>query len=135
MKGGVAGLLWRDTTLFDRRAIKAASTVAAVRRTLHRRRPLAGRETSFFALHDDFERLSEPTRAELQREPHYYFWARVAFELLGSVLGRWHTPALARSHYSALGLADPEQALAVHLEGYKRFALAGCLLERRDVRL
>jgi HEXXH motif-containing protein len=135
MKEGVAGLLWRDTSLFAGRAVKAASSVAALRRTLDRRRPLAGRETSFFALHDDFERLPESTRAELQREPHYYFWARVAFELLGSVLGTWPTPALARTHYSALGLADPEQALAVHLDGYKRFVLAGCLLQKRDLTL
>src|SRR5262247_67332 len=106
MNKGVADLLWRDCALFNHRAVKATSTVAAVRRTLGRRRPLGGHETSFFALHDDFERLPESIRAELQREPHYYFWARVAFELLGTVLGSWPTPALARAHYSALGLAD-----------------------------
>jgi HEXXH motif-containing protein len=127
-----AAVLWHDTSLFQARYDKAASALHAVRLALARNRPLGGGEQAFIDLYDTLDGLDEAAFEEVWRNPYAYFWLRIAFELLGSLLRKTPLPPLARAYCRDRGTTGTREALELHLADFKRIALACCVLSNRS---
>jgi HEXXH motif-containing protein len=127
-----AAVLWRDTSLFQARYDKAASALHAVRLALERNRPLGGAEQEFIDHYDTLDGLDETAFGEVWRDPYAYFWLRIAFELLGSLLRKTPLPPLAQAYCRDRAVPGAREGLALHLADFKRLALASCVLSNRS---
>jgi HEXXH motif-containing protein len=124
-----AHLLWNDTRMYRRRHEKAAAALVATARTLAKHRPLAGGEREFLSLYARTKRLDPYTFTAVWCDPTAYFWVRMAYQLTATCLTGSALPPLARDYCADVGAERPEDALAVHLDAYKRFVLAAALVE------
>jgi HEXXH motif-containing protein len=124
-----AHLLWNDTRIYRRRHHKAAAALVATARTLAKHRPLAGGEREFLSLYARTKRLDPYTFTAVWCDPTAYFWVRMAYQLTATCLAGSPLPPLAREYCADVGAERPEEALAVHLDAYKRFVLAAALVE------
>lgn len=129
-----ARLLWADTRLYRRRYEKSASALVATARALERNRPLAGREKEFLRLYRAAADASPRLFTEVWQDPTAYFWVRMAYQLTATCLTQAPLPPLATEYCADVAAATPEDALATHLDGFKRFLLALRLAADRRVR-
>ena len=116
-------ILWDDTAIYLRRYEKAATALIAVQQVLRSRRPLRGEEDEFLDLCGSAVSADPEHFTQLWRDPSAYFWVRRAYELLGSCLNpASRTPELEK-YCSAIGSAKPQEALALHLEEFKKLII------------
>ncbi len=117
-------ILWTDTEVYQRRYEKTATALMAVERALRARRPLRGGENEFLSLYPALEAAVPETFTTIWEDPFAYFWARLAYELVGWCLNPEPLPPGLAKYCAALGTDDPDRALALHLEDFKKFILA-----------
>jgi HEXXH motif-containing protein len=117
-------ILWTDTEVYQRRYEKTATALIAVERALRARRPLGGGEDEFLALYATLAAADPDTFTIIWQDPFAYFWARFAYELVGWCLSAEPRPAGLAKYCAALGTEDPQQALALHLDEFKKFIIA-----------
>ena len=125
-------LLEDEDRVFEDRYNKSASALIAISQTLEKKRPLSGNEQEFLDLYD-LALAAEPenfTRVWL--DPSSYFWARVAYELLGSCISGESLPPRAKKFCQAIGQSDSGKALSYHLHSFKSFILGIHFLEGID---
>lgn len=127
--------LWRGTGVLAQRRRKSAAVIAAVARVIEAERPAGTVGIRLLEAVQQFEAFSPATKEWLAGEPYAYFWGRLAYELLRSVLRPDSPPTgLARHYCRSRGLA-PREALTRHLEEFVRLPLAAAVLEGRDLML
>jgi len=129
-----AHLLWKDTRTYRRRYEKSASALVATARALERNRPLGGREKEFLALYRATADADARLFTDVWLDPTAYFWVRMAYQLTATCLSGSPLPPLAEAYCADVGAARPEDALATHLDGFKRFVLALRLAAKGRVR-
>ena len=122
------------TTSFMSGKEKSASALIAVARVLERRRPLDGGEDEFLALYARAAAAKPSLFTRVWTDPGAYFWVRMAYQLVATCVSGAALTPLADAYCRAVGADDPRQALARHLEDFKRFMLALHLLERSECR-
>ncbi|MDZ4850861.1 MAG: HEXXH motif-containing putative peptide modification protein [Pirellulaceae bacterium] len=108
--------------IFSLRDQKAHSAMQAVADVVSRRRPLNGLENGFL---DTWRWINSNVESStgIYRDPRFYHWSQLAFSLLGSHLGTAElTPSVER-YIRAIGGTNVSNALAIHLEQFKAFAL------------
>ena len=125
--------LWQDRSIFQVRADKQAAALVAVFRALGEHRPLRGGEAETLGLHRFLTSLDEDVVSDVLGDPYARLWTRLAFALCGAVLRGEDAPPAARVLANEQGSQDVRALLRVHLEQYKRLALAAAL--RADVKL
>ena len=96
----------------------------AVERALRARRPLGGGEDEFLSLYAVLAAADPDTFTAIWEDPFAYFWARLAYELVGWCLNPAPLPAGLEKYCAALGTKEPHTALALHLEEFKKFIIA-----------
>lgn len=129
-----AALLWHDDDIFHERYEKSASALIAVARVLDRRRPLDGAEDEFLALYARAVAMKPSLFTRVWTDPGAYFWVRMAYQLVATCVNGAALTPLAAAYCRSVDAADPRQALARHLEDFKRFMLALHLLGRSECR-
>jgi HEXXH motif-containing protein len=129
-----AGLLWNDTRIYRRRYAKSAAALVATARALARHRPLAGRETEFLGLYRTTVAADPRRFTAVWLDPTAYFWVRMAYQLTATCLTGSPLPPLARDYCADVGAARADAALALHLDGFKRFVLGLRLGSRGPLR-
>ena len=117
-------LLWTDTDVYRHRYEKAATALVAVTEALRARRPLDGGEEEFLSLYQSLVAADPADFTLIWQDPFAYFWARLAYELTGWCLNPQPLPASLARYCESLGVEDPHRALALHLEEFKKFAVA-----------
>ena len=117
-------ILWTDTEVYQRRYEKTATALMALERALRARRPLGGGEDEFLSLYGVLAAADPETFTVIWEDPFAYFWARLAYELTGWCLNPAPLPAGLEKYCITLGTQDPHQALALHLEEFKKFVIA-----------
>jgi HEXXH motif-containing protein len=121
-------ILWTDTGVYQRLYEKTATALMAVERALRARRPLGGGEDEFLALYAALAAADPDTFTIIWEDPYAYFWARFAYELLGWRLNPGPQPAGLTKYCARLGAHQPDRALALHLEEFKKFIIALSML-------
>jgi HEXXH motif-containing protein len=116
-------ILWTDTDVYQRRYEKTATALMAVERALRARRPLGGGEDEFLSLYETLAAADPETFTIIWEDPYAYFWARLAYELAGWCLNPSLPTTGIENYCDALGTREPDQALALHLEEFKKFVL------------
>ncbi len=117
-------ILWTDTDVYQLRYEKTATALMAVEQALRARRPLGGGEDEFLALYEVLAAADPDTFTIIWEDPFSYFWARLAYELTGWCLNPEPLPAALAKYCASLGTEEPRQALALHLEEFKKFIVA-----------
>lgn len=128
----VSDLLWRDTSIFERRYAKCAAILTAVSRVLERNRPQGVASEEFRCLKERLLDCDAPAFGLVWRDPYTYFWTRIAYELLGAVLHGDAPRGLAREFCAGQDVSDSALALTRHLCDFKRLVLGAAVLARRD---
>lgn len=117
-------LLWYGREVFDARQDKSAAALVALAQELEAGADLGGAEGEFLDL---FARCCEVDADAFTRvwtDPSAYLWVRTGFDLLAACRGAAPLSVRAQSLCVAARERDPAPALRMHLEGFKRFALA-----------
>ncbi|MGH7818542.1 MAG: hypothetical protein ACREQ9_02095, partial [Candidatus Binatia bacterium] len=127
----LSDLVWTDRLAHERRFEKSISALEAIALVLSRNRPLGGREEEFLELHSSVVGADEFARA--WADPFAYFWVRRAYQLVATCLTGAPLSDFDQSYCDAIETAEPDAALALHLEDFKRFALALSWISRRDL--
>lgn len=127
-------ILWNDEGLYQTRYEKTASALIAIAQALERNRPLAGGEAEFLELYRRATAADPNHFTTVWRDPTAYFWTRLAYEFVGNCLAPASLSATAQSVAKARGATDARSALALHLDDFKRFALALAVVARTDQR-
>ena len=123
---------WTDRAPYRSRYEKTARALVAVARTLERERPLGGREDEFLELWRLVEAAPPAAFSRVWTAPVSHWWVVLAYQLVGRVFSpRAHAPE-AEAYGAAIGAPAPHDALARHLEEFKRLALAVALAARVD---
>jgi len=117
-------ILWTDTDVYRRRYEKTATALMAVDRALRARRPLRGGENEFLSLYAVLAGADPETFTFIWEDPFAYFWARFAYELVGWFLNPGSLPEGLAKYCANLGTQEPGEALARHLEEFKKFIVA-----------
>ena len=128
MSDALSHLLWEDVSVVAARRAKASAVIAAVEKAL-------GRTSVEIRGAAEFRRLAEHSSFDgaIGRDPYTYYWARLAFELLGSVLRSVPAPPLAQRYMRDLACEDRNVALGEHLNSFKRLALGAALTAGEDI--
>jgi hypothetical protein len=119
----------------EARRRKAAAVVTAVARVLESDRPIGPPGQRAVDAFRQFETFSAQTRSWLTGEPYAYFWGRLAYELLASVLRPDSGMAELAGYYCRNSGIDARAALVRHLEDFKRLLIAATFLEEGDMDL
>jgi HEXXH motif-containing protein len=122
-----AAWLWRGAEAFHLQREASARAREAVARVLARRRPLAGGELEFLALHRWLADMDAAAPARALADPYAHFWTRLAFDLTRAALAGSGLPRSAAALGRALASDDPARLLAEHLAQFKRLALGAAL--------
>lgn len=125
-------ILWTDTGTYRRRYEKTANALIAVERALRSSRPLGGAEDEFLDLYRLVASADPQRFTQVWQDPFAYFWARLAYELVGSCVNSTPPPPRLERYCVALGASEPAGALALHLEEFKRLVLALEMISGRD---
>lgn len=127
--------VWSDTEVFRARHEKSASALIAVQNAL-RETVLAGASQSeFLRLYRFCSELPSAVFTRLWQDPTAYFWARIAYDLVGHLSQGGALPPQTRATVRALAGEDANAALARHLDDFAAFALAGAVLAERSLEL
>jgi len=126
-------LLWEDRTLYQRRFEKSAAALVAVARAVEQN-PRPADADDFVALYEVLAAADAEHFSRVWRDPVAYHWVRRAVQLLASRRGA-PLSRFDRAYCAALGAANPDDALAVHLRAFARFVLGLGLVAGRDVAL
>jgi HEXXH motif-containing protein len=123
-----AQILWSDTACFAARFEKSAAALVAVDQTL-----AAKPDASEFRRLFKFIAEASPEHfTQLWRDPAAYYWVRRAVHFLaalhGAPMGR-----IERAYCADVDAHDPAQALRIHLEEFKRLAMALAILSEREL--
>jgi len=116
-------VLWDDTAIYLRRYEKTATALIAVEQVLRGRRPLRGDEDEFLDLCRSAVSAYPEHFTQLWRDPSAYFWARRAYELVGWCLNPASCTPELEKYCSAIGSEKPQEALALHLEEFKKLII------------
>ena len=117
-------ILWTDSDVYQRRYEKTATALMAVERALRARRPLAGGEDEFLSLYAVLAAADPDTFTAIWEDPFAYFWTRFAYEIAGWCLNPEPLPAGLKNYCETLATEEPQRALALHLEEFKKFIIA-----------
>ena len=126
--------LWTDRSVFHRRFEKSASALIAVHKALEKHSELAEVSSAFFS---DYQRLTQIDSAEFTRvwkDPYSYWWVRLAYELVGSLLRQEPPTPLVEQFLRARENHDLRGALAEHLSQFGRVVLGASILAREPYR-
>jgi len=132
---GASHELWTDRGVLHERVEKSACALAAVAQVLAERRPLGGGESEFLALYERARAASPEAFTDAWSDPTAYWWVRLAYRLAAAVLRGAPLDGPARAYTAAIGAPDPRDALALHLERWKPFALGTALQAGLDLPL
>lgn len=127
----VAPLIWNDVELFDQRHEKSATALVMTKQLVEQESALAGLQADFLEVYGRVADADPDLFTRVWRDPTAYYWVRLTYELLGSILGEQPLARLARAHCSATDL-EPQEALRRQLSGFKRFALGIAVLAQED---
>lgn len=132
--GNARAWLWSDSSVLQLKAEKAVSALLAVGYTLEATTPLGGREAEFLELFAWTQAADAAAFNHVWNDPRAYHWSRLAFQLVGAVLGTAELPPTAVTYLQAIGATDPAAGLADHLQQFKMFALALALATATPIR-
>ena len=108
-------------SIFEFRREKGYAAAAAIADVLQRRRVLNGGEDEFLSIwrwmHD------QGVTTEIYSDPYFYYWSRMAFQLLGLHLGTLELVPSVDRYLKAIGITDIAEAMLSHLEQFKSFAI------------
>jgi HEXXH motif-containing protein len=128
-------LLWHSRDVFDARQEKSAAALVALAQELEAGGDLGGGEADFLDLFGRCCEVDADAFTRVWTDPSAYLWVRTGFDLLAACRGTAAPSERARSACSGTGEQEPATALRVHLEGFKRFALAAHWLAGEDCEL
>src|ERR1700676_1619668 len=117
-------LLWADADVLQLKAEKAVGALLAVDSPLQAAEPLEGREGEFLELLAWTQAADAHAFNQVWSDPRAYHWSRLAYQLVGALLGTADLPPTARSYLAAIGASDVAAGLAYHLQQFKLFAVA-----------
>lgn len=113
----VHALLWESSEACAARQRKAGDALLAIAAVLRERGPLGGGEREFLDLLGRLEAAAPEAARAMWSTPQAYVWVRRGFDLVREACQARADSAAAPGHAGC-------PALAVHLEDFKRFALA-----------
>ena len=114
---------WTDRAPYRSRYEKSARALVAVARTLDRERPLGGREDEFLELWRLIEAAPPAAFSRVWTAPASLWWVVLAYQLVGRVFSPGTHAPETEAYGAAIGAPAPRDALALHLEEFKRLAL------------
>ncbi len=117
-------LLRQNAEVFDARTDKAMSAAIAVHQVLSKRQPLNGQEGEFLRLFSWLHDAHTEEFCRIWTSPRAYHWSRVAYQLLGMLLGTTDTAPTIQAYMDAIAAETPREALDRHLQEFKAFAIA-----------
>jgi HEXXH motif-containing protein len=118
--------------VYQRRLEKSALALLAVRRALAAHRLLARRADGFLHLLEAVSSADPQHFTQVWSDPVSYFWVRRAVHFLAGCRGE-PMGTVERAYCAEVGAQDPAEALEVHLEEFKRFALAIALVSGSNI--
>jgi len=116
-------LLWADVGVHRRRLEKSALALIALGRALADQRSLTPGIDGFLKLLDEVSGAQPPHFTRVWSDPVAYFWVRRAVHLIAGCRGE-PLGTVERAYCAEVGARSPAAALQLHLEEFKRFALA-----------
>jgi len=128
----MASWLWSDIDLFQERYEKSATALVLTKQLLERKESLTGGEKEFLMLYGRVADAQPEFFTRVWRDPSAYYWVRLTYELLGSVLNEAPLSRLGRAHCAATGL-EPSEALPRQLADFKRFVLGMAVVANDDL--
>lgn len=134
MTMGPHELLWADPDVYHRRREKSALALIAVARALAARPSLAPGSDEFLRLYQWVSTAEPDHFTEVWCDPVAYFWVRRAMHFLASCRGE-PLGTVERAYCDEIGAKSAAEALAHHLDEFKRFAVALALVSGRDLAL
>ena len=127
-------LLWADPDVYHRRREKSALALIAVARALASRPSSAPGAGEFLRLYDWVSTADPDHFTEIWCDPVAYFWVRRAMHFLASCLGE-PLGTVEQAYCDEVGATSAAEALALHLEEFKSFAIALAIVSGRDLAL
>ena len=121
-----------DVDVHRRRLEKSALALIALGRALAQERSLAPGIDRFLNLLDEVSGAEPEHFTRVWSDPVAYFWVRRAVHFLASCRGE-PLGTVERAYCAELGAESPARALELHLEEFKRFALAIALVSGDEI--
>ena len=130
----ISDLLWNDFDIYQRRYLKSANALVAMRGVLQERKPIGRNGDEFLALFDRAAGFDAGLFTRVWSDPTAYFWTRLGYEFLGNCLAPGPLSPLAEASARDRGAkGDPLAALIAHLGDFKRYVLALAILSVQEI--
>lgn len=117
-------LLWSDDEIIVGRYEKSACALIAIKQTLEKNQPLAGKEKSFLKQYRYCMDVDHEIFSRVWADPSAYYWVRLAYQFLANFQSGAPLDGLATRYCEYFGFVTSADALEYHLQQFNRFILA-----------